>query len=85
MAETFFGVSMILMNYKDEVRQIKSELSCFLGHPTGSHQQEKNIGHICQQARLYLSNKQGEAILVPFKGCGYNVSMNRVRLYWSYE
>ena len=33
MAETFFGVSMIPMNYKDEVRQIKSELLCFLGHP----------------------------------------------------
>ena len=35
MAETFFGVSMIPMNYKDEVRQIKSELLCFLGHPNG--------------------------------------------------
>ena len=33
MAETFFGVSMIPMNYKDEVRQIKSELLCFLRHP----------------------------------------------------
>ena len=33
MAETFFGVSMIPMNYKDEVRQIKSKLLCFLRHP----------------------------------------------------
>ena len=33
MAETFFGVSMIPMNYKDEVRQIKSELLCILRHP----------------------------------------------------
>ena len=39
MAETFFGVSMIPMNYKDEVRQIKSELLCFLRHPKGSHMQ----------------------------------------------
>ena len=30
MAETFFGVSMIPMNYKDEVRQIKSELLFFI-------------------------------------------------------
>ena len=35
MAETFVGVSTIPMNYKDEVRQIKSELLCFLGHPRG--------------------------------------------------
>ena len=35
MAETFFGVSMIPMNYKDEVRQIKIELLCFLRHPMG--------------------------------------------------
>ena len=33
MAETFFGVSMIPINYKDEVRQIESELLCILGHP----------------------------------------------------
>ena len=33
MAEIFFGVSMIPMNYKDEVRQIKSELLSFLRHP----------------------------------------------------
>ena len=33
MAEFFFGVSMIPMNYKDEVRQIKTELLYFLGHP----------------------------------------------------
>ena len=36
MAETFFGVSIIPMNYKDEVRQIKSELLCFLRHPNAS-------------------------------------------------
>ena len=34
MAETFFCVSMIPMNYNDEVRQIKSELLCFLRRPT---------------------------------------------------
>ena len=33
MAETFVGVSIIPMNYKDEVRQIKSERLCFLRHP----------------------------------------------------
>ena len=37
MAETFFGVSMIPMNYKDEVRQMKSELLCFLGHRKETH------------------------------------------------
>ena len=40
MAKTFVGVSMIPMTYKDEVRQIKSELLCFLGHPSA------NGGHI---------------------------------------
>ena len=37
MAETFFGVSMIPMYYKNEVRQIKSKLLCFLRHPTATH------------------------------------------------
>ena len=33
MAETLFGVSMIPMYYTNEVRQIRSELLCFLRHP----------------------------------------------------
>ena len=33
MADTFFGVSMISMNYEDEVRQIKIEILCFLRQP----------------------------------------------------
>ena len=46
MAETFFGVSMIPMNFKGEVRQIKSELLCFLGHPTGTCYSEQVYGHV---------------------------------------
>ena len=34
MAETFLGVSMIPMYYKNEVRQIKSEFLCFLRQPS---------------------------------------------------
>ena len=32
MAETFYGVYMTPMYYKNEVRQIKSDLLCFLRH-----------------------------------------------------
>ena len=40
---------MIPMNYRDEVRQIKSELLCFLRHPRGGGSQ--NLGTVL---KLYV-------------------------------
>ena len=34
---------MAEMNYKGEVRQIKSELLCFLGHPSGAYPENEDV------------------------------------------
>ena len=60
MAETFFGVSMIPMNYKDEVRQIKSELLCFLGHPRVTHTDSQTILCYIQTKLITTMTCQGD-------------------------
>ena len=61
MAKTFFGVSIIPMNYKDEVRQIKRELLCFLGHPKQAH--SKQTSGIWSWAFLFFLVRKSSDIL----------------------